>query len=152
MCIWMSPYYSTAALVGQAFGSYLEFWLSPRPRAKPQCIAILEDADPFNMTPTSISSNISCFTIIICCGCAHGWVLTPLLPLFLTRCKTLTKTIHCSYNSKIQAPRNNKFVLFLFLNFMDKSIIWCSLVVLNACNLYFRRVSIQVHSTYSFNL
>jgi hypothetical protein len=34
----------------------------------------------------------------------------------LTRCKTLTKTIKCSYNSNIQAPRNNKFVLFLVFN------------------------------------
>ena len=35
----------------------------------------------------------------------------------LTRCKTLTKTINCSYNSNIQAPSNNKFVLFLVFKF-----------------------------------
>jgi hypothetical protein len=30
MCIWMSPYHVTASLVGQAFGSYLDYGSLPR--------------------------------------------------------------------------------------------------------------------------
>ncbi len=29
MCIWMCPYNIMAALVDQAFGSHLEFWVTP---------------------------------------------------------------------------------------------------------------------------
>jgi hypothetical protein len=29
MCVWMSPYHISAALVGQSLGSYLKFWLPP---------------------------------------------------------------------------------------------------------------------------
>ncbi len=29
MCIWMCPYKIRAALVDQAFGSHLEFWVTP---------------------------------------------------------------------------------------------------------------------------
>ncbi len=57
--MWMSPYCSTnsaAALVGPAFGSFLEFWWSPLGQATAQCSALLKTIDPFKMAPTSMSN------------------------------------------------------------------------------------------------
>jgi len=56
MCMCMTFHDITTALVGQAFGSYPQFWL-PSDRGKPQHSAVDEDAiNPFKITPTSMSN------------------------------------------------------------------------------------------------
>jgi hypothetical protein len=37
MCIWMCPYHITAALIDQAFGSELEFKVTPRHQLMVKC-------------------------------------------------------------------------------------------------------------------
>ncbi len=37
ICIWMCPYNITAALVDQAFGSYLEFWVTTGQQMMVKC-------------------------------------------------------------------------------------------------------------------
>ncbi len=84
MCIWMSPYCSTATLVGPAFAfwSYLEFWfefwLSPKGQTTAyRCAWGYKAVDPFKMAPKSMSNT-----------CTSG-ILTSLLSIMLKcfRCK-----------------------------------------------------------------
>jgi hypothetical protein len=54
MCRWVCPYHDSAALVGLAFGCYLELLLPHI--GKSQHSAIVEAEDPFKMGPTSMAN------------------------------------------------------------------------------------------------
>ena len=71
MYMWMIPYQIAPAHIGQAFGSYLEFWLPPEDKTKQSFLveALLTHS---RWLPHQCQTHEMCFTTSICYGCAYG--------------------------------------------------------------------------------